>query len=251
MSYIDINCDLGESFGEFVIGQDDQILPHITSANVACGYHAGDHNVMAKTVKLAAVNNVKIGAHPGYADLSGFGRRVIDTTPDDIYHFTIYQISALQGFCHINKTSIHHVKPHGALYNVAAANREVAQAIANAVYDCNPNLVLYGLAGSELIKAGVERGLKVANEVFADRTYQADGTLTPRTHVNALIKDVESAVSQVINMVKNKVVKAVDGSLVPIQADTVCVHGDGEHALAFVLELNKCLEENDIKVHSL
>jgi UPF0271 protein len=251
MKFVDLNCDLGESFGAYKMGDDEQILKHITSANIACGYHAGDHNVMAKTVKVAGDNKVKVGAHPGYPDLLGFGRRFIQTDPDDVYHFMIYQIGALQGFCHIHNIQMQHVKPHGALFNAAAVNKEIAEAIAKAVYDCNPHLVLFGLSGSELIRAGLKAGLKVANEVFADRTYQADGTLTPRSHKHALIHEPEIAVKQVIKMVKTGCVQAVDGTNVPIQADTICVHGDGKEALDFVQELRRALQEEGIIIRSV
>ncbi|WP_209124032.1 5-oxoprolinase subunit PxpA [Alkalihalobacillus sp. BA299] len=248
MKTVDLNCDLGESFGSFVVGQDELILEPITSANIACGYHAGDHNVMAKTVKLAKEKGVSIGAHPGFPDLIGFGRRAIQTEPSDIYHFVIYQISALQGFCKINGVKMNHVKPHGALYNMAAKDPVVAEAIAQAVYDVDPALVLFGLSGSELIKAGLKVGLSVGNEVFADRTYQPDGTLTPRTHPNALIHETEVAIEQVLTMVNEDRVKAVDGSYAPIQANTICIHGDGANALEFARKLRAALMAEGINI---
>ncbi|MGO4889234.1 LamB/YcsF family protein [Anaerobacillus sp. MEB173] len=248
MKSVDLNCDLGESYGSFVVGQDEQILDYITSANIACGYHAGDHNVMSKTVKLAKEKGVSIGAHPGFPDLLGFGRREIKTSPEDIYNFVIYQISALQGFCKINDIRMHHVKPHGALFNIAAKDSNVAEAIAQAVYDTDPALVLFGLSGGELTKAGAKLGLTVANEVFADRTYQPDGTLTPRTQKNALIHDAKVAIEQVLTMVKDGTVKAVDGSNVPIQADTICVHGDGPSALDFAEKLREKIVEEGVKL---
>ncbi|ARK28591.1 LamB/YcsF family protein [Halalkalibacter krulwichiae] len=248
MRSIDLNCDLGESFGAFKIGQDEFVLEYITSANIACGYHAGDHNTMAKTVKMAAEKGIKVGAHPGYPDLIGFGRRFIETDPIDIYHLMVYQISALKGFCDINQVSLEHVKPHGALYNRAAVDPYTAEAIAKAVYDVDRNLVLYGLAGSELVKAGTSIGLKVANEVFADRTYQAGGTLTPRNEDLALIHNSNEACKQVIQMVQSGTVKAVDGSTIPIKADSVCIHGDGPEALKFAKDLREQLEQNGIKI---
>ncbi|MFC0560250.1 5-oxoprolinase subunit PxpA [Halalkalibacter alkalisediminis] len=248
MKSVDLNCDLGESFGTFVVGQDKLILEHITSANIACGYHAGDHNVMSKTVKMAKEKGVSIGAHPGFPDLLGFGRRVIQTDPTDIYHFVVYQISALKGFCQIHDVDMNHVKPHGALYNVAAKDPLIAEAIAKAVYDTDRSLVLFGLSGSELIKAGSQIGLTVANEVFADRTYQPDGTLTPRTHNNALIHNIEEAVEQVLTMVKTSTVLAVDGSIIPLQADTICVHGDGPSALDFAKKLQEVLVKEGVKI---
>ncbi|WP_078430029.1 5-oxoprolinase subunit PxpA [Alkalihalobacterium alkalinitrilicum] len=248
MKSVDLNCDLGESFGSFVVGQDELVLAQITSANIACGYHAGDHNVMAKTVKMAKEKGVSIGAHPGFPDLIGFGRRVIQTEPSDIYHFVIYQIGALQGFCKVNDVEIRHVKPHGALYNTAAKDPKVAEAIAQAVYEIDPSLVLFGLSGSELIKAGLNVGLTVANEVFADRTYQPDGTLTPRTHQNALIHETDTAIQQVLMMVKEGTVKTVDGSYAPIQADTICIHGDGPSALDFARSLRETLVAEGVNI---
>jgi UPF0271 protein len=251
MRSVDLNCDLGESFGAYKIGQDEKILDHVTSANVACGFHAGDHNVMAKTVKMAAAKGVKIGAHPGFPDLLGFGRRLIETNPEDIYNFVVYQISALKGFCDIEGVRMQHVKPHGALFNLAATDRAVAEAIAKAVYDVDRNLVLFGLSCSELTKVGTSIGLRVANEVFADRTYQANGTLTPRTHEHALIHDVPLAIDQVVMMIKSGTVRAVDGTVVPIQADTICVHGDGEKALEFTQELRRTLQVEGISIRSI
>jgi 5-oxoprolinase (ATP-hydrolysing) subunit A len=251
MKRIDLNCDLGESFGAYKIGQDDFILDHISSANVACGYHAGDHNVMAETVKMAKEKKVSIGAHPGFQDLMGFGRRAIQTSPEDIYHFIIYQISALKGFCHLHDVPMKHVKPHGALFNMAAKDPVIAEAIAKAVYDTDPSLVLFGLSGSELTKEGAKLGLDVANEVFADRTYQPDGSLTPRTQTNALIHDTDKAVEQVLQMVQAGTVTAVDGSTISIKADTVCIHGDGENALAFAQNLRKTLVNEGISIKSI
>lgn len=248
MKIVDLNSDLGESFGAYQIGQDEKILELISSANIACGYHAGDHNVMAKTVKLAAEKDVSIGAHPGFPDLLGFGRREIQTSPEDIYHFVVYQISALKGFCQINHVPLVHVKPHGALFNMGAKDPVVAEAIATAVHDVDPSLVLFGLSGSELIKAGLMAGLTVANEVFADRTYQPDGTLTPRTKSNAMIHDPLLAVEQVISIVKTGKVQAVDGSIVPLKADTICVHGDSPNALLFVEQLRDLLMKEGIQI---
>ncbi|WP_099160111.1 LamB/YcsF family protein [Virgibacillus ndiopensis] len=245
---IDLNCDMGESFGRYTIGLDEELLQYVTSANIACGFHAGDPDVMERTVRLAKKYNVRIGAHPGFADIAGFGRRMIQYTPEEVYRFIVYQIGALQAFCKIHNVAMQHVKPHGALYNFAAGNREVALAIAQAVYDVNDELILYGLAGSELIAAGHEVGMKTASEVFADRTYQADGTLTPRKNENALIKSTSSAVNQVLWMVQNGEVQAVDGTIVKIDADTICVHGDGEHAVEFVRELRLALERAGIAV---
>ncbi|WP_280769543.1 LamB/YcsF family protein [Salipaludibacillus daqingensis] len=251
MYNIDLNSDLGESFGAYKIGMDEKVLELVTSANIACGYHAGDHNVMAATVKLAAEKGVGIGAHPGFPDLLGFGRRNIQTTPLDIYHFIVYQMSALKGFCDLNDVKMQHVKPHGALFNMATVDKGMAEAIAEAVYDSNPDLYLFGLSGGELVKAGEKIGLKVANEVFADRTYQPNGTLTPRTDPNAMVKEVDEAVSRVIGMVKEGKTTAVDGSIIPLQADTICVHGDEPSALLFVQNLRDSLVNEGITLRAI
>lgn len=245
---IDLNCDLGESFGHYVMGQDEAILELITSANIACGYHAGDHNVMEKTVRMAAEKQVSIGAHPGLPDLMGFGRRVIEISPEDVYNCIIYQVGALQAFAHLYGREVRHVKPHGALYNMAAKQYVYAEAIAKAVQAINPRLVLFGLAGSELVKAGKAAGLQVAEEVFADRTYQADGTLTPRTQKNAFVHDPEEAAARVLTMVEDGIVVATDGSKVAIQADTICIHGDHPEALTFARKLREKLQENEIHI---
>lgn len=245
---IDLNCDLGESFGIYEIGQDERVLDYVTSANIACGYHAGDHNVMAQTVKMAKQKNVGIGAHPGLPDLSGFGRREMAVDPIDVYHFTIYQIGALQAFCNVNQNDMQHVKPHGALYNMSARDPRIAQALARAVQEVNPDLILFGLAGSELIKAGRYYGLQTASEVFADRTYQDDGSLTPRTCQDALIHDVELAEEQVVRMVKDGFVRSVNGKEIAIQADTICTHGDGPKALAFVKRLKNRLSSEGLTI---
>lgn len=248
MHRIDLNCDLGESFGAYQIGQDEKVLDLVTSANIACGYHAGDHNVMAKTVKLAVEKGVGIGAHPGLPDLIGFGRRPMQVAPEDVYNFMVYQIGALQAFARVHQASLNHVKPHGALYNMAARDRDLAQAIAEAVYDVDRNLILFGLAGGELVKAGQAKGLASAQEVFADRTYQPDGTLTPRTQPNAMIHDAEEAVERMIRLIKEGKVEAVDGSDVAIQADTICVHGDEPSALLFVQKLRQGLQHHQIAI---
>ncbi|RLL42825.1 LamB/YcsF family protein [Oceanobacillus piezotolerans] len=249
--YVDLNSDLGESFGAYHIGQDELLMQYITSANIAAGYHAGDHNVLHHSVKMAITNTVNIGAHPGFPDLQGFGRRFLQVDPKEIYNMIVYQVGAVQAFAKLYNHELNHVKPHGALYNIAAQDSERAHAIAQAVYDVNPNLVLFGLAGSELVKAGEKVGLKVAQEVFADRTYQPDGTLTSRTEDNAMIEDADEAVSRVIRMVKDGKVEAVDGTDVDIKADTICVHGDSKQSLAFVRKLKKDLENHGISIKSV
>jgi 5-oxoprolinase (ATP-hydrolysing) subunit A len=248
MTVIDLNSDLGESFGAFKIGNDDEVLKYISSANIACGYHGGDHNVMFETVKLAKKYGVQIGAHPGFPDLAGFGRREMKLTPREIYHLMVYQIGALEAVCKANDAKLVHVKPHGALYNMGAKNRDISDSIAQALFDLNPQLVLFALAGSELTKAGEERGLQVAGEVFADRTYQHDGTLTSRQEPNAMIHDSEYAITRVIRMIKEGKVEAVDGTDIAIQADTICVHGDDPQALEFVSKLKQAFQQENIQV---
>ncbi len=191
MFQVDLNCDLGESFGRYKLGEQKEILKYVTSANIACGFHAGDPSVMRETVKLAIENGVKIGAHPGLPDLNGFGRREMNITPQEGYDMVVYQIGAFQGFLTIHNETMQHVKPHGALYNMASKDSELAIAIAQAVYDVSPSFVLFGLSGSELTKAGEKLGLRTAHEVFADRTYQSDGSLTSRSQADALITDQE------------------------------------------------------------
>jgi 5-oxoprolinase (ATP-hydrolysing) subunit A len=251
MLSIDLNCDMGESFGLYKMGQDDQILPYVSSVNIACGFHAGDPSVMRKTVRMAAEQKVAIGAHPGFLDLQGFGRRNMDVSPEEVFNYVVYQVGALTGFVKAEGLTLHHVKPHGALYNMAARNYRLAIAIARAVYAIDPTLILYGLSGSELIRAGKEVGLKTASEIFADRTYQADGSLTPRNHPDALITVVDRAVEQVIQMVQHGTVKTLQGSEITIQADTVCIHGDGEHAVEFAKQIHKRLHEANIRIQTM
>ncbi|MDX8047581.1 5-oxoprolinase subunit PxpA [Gracilibacillus sp. S3-1-1] len=248
MNIVDINCDMGESFGAYRMGRDEEILDYVTSANIACGFHAGDPTTMRKTVRLAIEKNVAIGAHPGLQDLVGFGRREVSISPEEAHDLVVYQIGALSGFVKAEGGKIQHVKPHGALYNMAAKNAELAEAIAKAVYQVDPELILFGLAGSELIKAGKKIGLKTASEVFADRTYQQDGSLTSRREANALIEDHQVAVDQVVRMVKEGKVQSVQGEDVSIQADTICIHGDGEHALEFAQYIQTAFAEASINM---
>ena len=245
---IDINCDLGESFGRYKLGEQEEILNYVTSANIACGFHAGDPTVMRETVELALKHHVQIGAHPGLPDLNGFGRREMNITPQEAYDMVIYQIGALQGFLSAKGTKLQHVKPHGALYNMAAKNRALADAIAQAVYDVSPKLLLFGLASSELTRAGEKLGLKTVHEVFADRTYQSDGTLTARCNEHALITDEKLAVAQIIQMVKQGKVTSVQQTDVRLKADTVCVHGDGVHAVQFAKTIRERLQQEGILV---
>jgi UPF0271 protein len=251
MFKVDLNCDMGESFGQYTLGNDKEMMTYISSANIACGFHAGDPNIMDQTVKLALEHNVSIGAHPGFLDLHGFGRRKIQITPEEAYQLIIYQVGALQGFVQANGGKLHHVKPHGALYNMAAVDRELAEAIALAVFRINPDIVLYGLSNSELTKAGEAIGLKVAHEVFADRTYQKDGTLTPRNQPNALITNDEDAIRQVVKMVKEHKVKTVDNQEIEIKADTICLHGDGRFALPFAKRIHEIFKKEGIEIGAI
>ncbi len=248
MFRVDLNCDLGESFGRYQLGEQEEILKYITSANIACGFHGGDPTVMRETVKLAIANGVKIGAHPGLPDLNGFGRREMNITPQEAYDMVVYQVGALQGFLTIHNETMQHVKPHGALYNMAAKDPAIADAIAQAVYDISPSIVLFGLAGSELTKAGEKIGLQTAHEVFADRTYQQDGSLTSRKQSDALITDNEQAVGQVVKMVKEGKVLSQQQIEFSLRADTVCIHGDGKHAVQFAKEIHANLMEKQIVI---
>ncbi|EJL28487.1 LamB/YcsF family protein [Brevibacillus sp. BC25] len=248
MKIVDLNCDMGESFGAYQLGNDQEILSSITSANVACGFHAGDPATMRKTVQMALEAGVAIGAHPGFADLVGFGRRNMEISPEEAYDLVVYQIGALQAFVRAEGGVMHHVKPHGALYNMAATRSALAESIALAIYKVNPELVLYGLAGSELTRAGEKIGLATAHEVFADRTYQQDGTLTPRSQPNAMITDQQQSLQQVIRMVSEGLVLTQQGVDIPIQADSICIHGDGAHALEFAQSIRAALSGAGITI---
>ncbi|MEI4768330.1 5-oxoprolinase subunit PxpA [Psychrobacillus sp. FJAT-51614] len=248
MFRVDINCDLGESFGRYKLGEQQEILKYVTSANIACGFHAGDPSVMRETVKLAIENGVKIGAHPGLPDLNGFGRREMKISPQEAYDMVVYQIGALNGFLATFGEQMQHVKPHGALFNMAAKDSELALAVAQAVYDVSPSLVLFGLANSELTAAGEKIGLQTAHEVFADRTYQSDGSLTSRQQCDALITDTKKSIAQVVKMVTEGIVISQQNTEVLIKADTVCIHGDGEHAVSFAQNIKETLKSNDVIV---
>ena len=239
---------MGESFGAWTLGHDAALLPFITSANVACGFHAGDPAVMRATVRAALAHNVAIGAHPGLPDLVGFGRRNMDISAEEAFDMTVYQLGALQAVVQAEGGALHHLKPHGALYNMAATNAALAEALAEAVYKVQPELTLYGLAGSELTKAGEKLGLRTAHEVFADRTYQADGTLTPRRQPDALLTDAAAATAQVLRLVTEGRVRSQQGPDVALRADTVCLHGDGAHALEFAQQLNRALRAAGVQL---
>jgi len=250
MAFVDLNCDMGESFGAYRLGRDEEMIRYVTSANIACGFHAGDAGTMRKTVRLALEQGVAVGAHPGLQDLVGFGRRRMEISPREAYDIVVYQIGALLGFVKAEGGTLAHVKPHGELYNMAAKSAELAEAIAEAVYRVDPELILFGLAGSELIKAGERIGLRTASEVFADRTYQADGSLTPRREPDALITDEKRSLAQVIRMVKEGKVRTQQQTDISIKADTICVHGDGARAVEFARGIRAALAEAGIVVQS-
>lgn len=248
---VDLNCDLGEAFGNYSFGGDEQIIPLITSANVACGFHASDQHVMNQTIKRAKEHNIGIGAHPGLPDLQGFGRRNMDLSPDEIYDIVIYQLGALSGFCKIHNVKINHVKPHGALYQMGARDKDIAHAIAQAVYDFDESLYYVGLSNTLLISEAKKIGLKTASEVFADRRYEDDGQLVSRKADDALITDTKEAIAQVVKMVKSKSVITKNNREIDIEADTICVHGDGAHALEFVSEIKERLSKEGVSITKL
>ncbi len=245
---VDLNCDMGESFGSYRLGNDEAMLQYVSAVNIACGFHAGDPAVMQKTVRLALEKGVAVGAHPGLPDLAGFGRREMAISAAEAYGMVLYQLGAIWAIARAEGATLHHVKPHGALYNMAAVNPTLAEAIAKAVYKVDSALVLYGLAGSELINEGKKLGLATAQEVFADRTYQEDGTLTPRRQANALITDPAEATRQVMRMVQEGKVMTQQGSHRDIRADTVCIHGDGPHALEFARHIFEALKLAGISI---
>lgn len=240
---IDINCDLGEG-----CPNDADLMRLISSANVACGAHAGDAGTMERTVALAIENNVAVGAHPGYPDLENFGRTDIDLAYDEIVDIVTGQINALSKICVRLGVRLHHVKPHGALYNRSAKDPQTAAAVAKAVIQFDRNLILFGLSGSSSINEAERIGLRTASEVFADRTYLSDGSLTPRSRTDALITDPGSASRQAIQMVSEGQVTATDGTAVPICAETICVHGDGDNAVVLAEAIRKSLLAEGIEI---
>ena len=248
---IDLNCDMGESFGAYHIGADEDVFPHITSANVACGFHGGDPTVMRTTLARAREHGVAVGAHPGFPDLIGFGRRNIDATADEVYDLVVYQIGALLGFATAAGMQLQHVKAHGALYNMAVAKPELAAAIARATRDVDRDLVLFGLPSSHLISEGESAGLRTASEAFADRNYMSDGTLVSRRRPDAHIHDAGQAVTRAIRMVRDGIVTPVDGPDITIRVDTICIHGDGPHAAEFARQLRAGFEAAGIAASAI
>jgi UPF0271 protein len=251
MKTLDLNCDMGEGFGAWRMGDDAALLDHVTSANIACGFHAGDPGTIHRTVKLALEKGVAVGAHPSLPDLQGFGRRRMNVSAQEAYDLVVYQVGALAGFAAACGGKLSHVKAHGALYNMAAKDAKLAQAIAQAVKDFDPRLILFGLAGSELIRAGEQAGLKTANEVFADRTYQADGSLTPRAQPDAMIHDPALALAQVKRMLEEGKVKSTNGLDVAVKADTLCIHGDEAGAVEFARRIRAALDADGVRVAAI
>jgi 5-oxoprolinase (ATP-hydrolysing) subunit A len=248
---VDLNCDMGESFGAYRIGADDSVFPYITSANVACGFHGGDPSVMRSTLTRARELGVSVGAHPGLPDLIGFGRRSMDVTPDEVYDLMVYQIGALLGFARTTGAALRHVKAHGALYNMAAVKRDLAAAIARAVRDVDRSLILFGLPGSHLISEGEAAGLTTAGEAFADRNYLSDGTLVSRRRPDAQVHDANEAVRRAVRMVRDGKVTSVDGTELAMKVDTICIHGDGPHAAEFAQSLRAGFEAAGIAVRAV
>ena len=245
---VDLNCDMGESFGRWELGADAAVMPHITSANIACGAHAGDTSVMRKTMKLAALHGVSCGAHPGFADLAGFGRREIPTTPVEAGDLVLYQLGALAAIAASQGVRLQHVKAHGALYNMAARDPRLAAAIAAAIAGFDRGLVFFGLAGSGMLEAGRQAGLAVAAEGFADRAYEPDGSLTPRSIAGSVIHDVEELVARASRMVREGRVRARNGADIALRVDTLCVHGDTAGADALAAALRAGLEGAGVRV---
>jgi 5-oxoprolinase (ATP-hydrolysing) subunit A len=248
MPTIDLNCDVGESSGVFRTGADAEVMASITSANVACGFHAGDPAVMRQTVCLARDAGVAVGAHPGLPDLAGFGRREMHVTPQEVQDIVVYQVGALAAIASSEGVRLRHVKAHGALYNMAARDRTLADALARAVGAVDPSLVLFGLAGSEMLRAGAAAGLRVAAEGFADRTYEPDGSLTSRSHPDAVVRDVASVVSRAVRMPAAGRVVATDGTEVALQIDTICIHGDTPGAAELARAVRIGLERAGVSV---
>ncbi|CAD5244660.1 LamB/YcsF family protein [Thermococcus camini] len=245
---VDLNSDLGESFGRYKLGLDEEVMNHITSANVATGWHAGDPIVMRRTVRLAKEKGVAVGAHPGYPDLLGFGRRYMKLTPEEARNYILYQIGALYAFTKAEGIELQHVKPHGALYNALVGEEKLARAVIEGIADFDKNLIFVALSGSRPAEIAGEMGVKVAHEVFADRAYNPDGTLVPRSQPGSVIHEEEEIAERVISMVKEGRVKAINGEWVELKADTICVHGDNPKAVEIAKHIREVLEEEGVKV---
>ena len=243
MSGVDLNVDVGEGGA-----CDADVLPFVTSANIACGYHAGDPAIMRETVRAARDAGVAVGAHPGFADREHFGRRALQVTPQEVYDLVVYQVGALAAFTAAAGIRLEHVKPHGALYNMVAAERVLADAVARAVHDVDRSLALFGLAGSHALAAAGEIGLRAVSEAFTDRNYMEDGTLVPRNRPDALLTDFRAPAERAVRMVRERRVRSVDGTDIPIVAESLCIHGDGPFAVELARELRESLEREGISV---
>ncbi len=248
MITIDLNCDMGESFGAYTIGADAEVMASISSANVACGFHGGDPAVMRRTVRLAAAAGVAVGAHPGFPDLAGFGRREMRVTPQETEDMVLYQIGALSAVAQSEGVRLRHVKAHGALYSMAAKDRALADAVARAVVAFDRTLILFGLPGSELLSAGEAAGLAVASEGFADRAYEPDGSLTPRSRPGAVIHDTDAVVQRAVRLASAGKIAAIDGSELSAHVDTICTHGDTPGAQALTRALRAGLERAGVTI---
>jgi len=245
---IDLNCDMGESFGAWRMGDDERMMAHITSANIACGFHAGDPMVMQKTVRLAVESGVGIGAHPGFPDLVGFGRRNLQTSPGEIRALMIYQIGALLAFAQAAGGRIQHIKPHGALYNMAADNEAIADEVVQAVYSVNPEWILVTQPGCVLAEMAERKGLRVAREVFPDRAYLETGRLAPRSMPGAVIHDLDTVKRRMVRLIREGVLEAISGKPISLQADTLCIHGDTPGAVDLAALIRRELMQNGIGV---
>lgn len=248
MRRIDLNADLGESYGRWRLGHDPDLLALVSSANIACGAHAGDPLGLRETLALAVQHGVTVGAHPGYPDLLGFGRRDIEATPAEVENWVVYQIGALAALARASGTTVRYVKPHGALYNKAARHAPTADAIARAVAAVDTSLVLLGLPGSEIVAAAARAGLGSAREAFPDRNYEADGSLTPRSHPDALVSDPALCADRAARMALDGVVQARDGTIVEIEPDSLCVHGDGPDAVPVLRAIRARLEQSGLTI---
>jgi UPF0271 protein len=251
MPVIDLNSDLGESFGAWTMGMDSEVMTHISSSNIACGWHAGDAEVMVKTVRAAKAKGVAVGAHPGYPDLLGFGRRNMACTADELYAYTLYQVGALKSICESEGLELQHVKPHGAMYNQAAKDQKLAKAIVEAVKSAGKGIILLGLANSAFETACTELGVPFASEAFADRGYMPDGSLVPRSQPGAFIHDPDEAAARMVKLVKEGTVKTPDGQELKLKAHSICMHGDSPEAVKMAEVVRAAMEKNGIAVKNL
>ncbi|MDR2527472.1 MAG: LamB/YcsF family protein [Synergistaceae bacterium] len=251
MAVIDLNSDLGESFGAWSMGMDEEVMTHVTSSNVACGWHGGDAEVMLRTVRAATARGLAVGAHPGYPDLLGFGRRNMTCSPEELYVYTLYQVGALMGVCASEGVELQHVKPHGAMYNQAAKDPKLAESIVKAVKSLGGGIILMGLARSAFETAAAEQGVPFAAEAFADRGYMADGSLVPRSQPGAFIDDLDQAAARMLKLVKEGTVETPDGQTLKLEAHTICMHGDNPAAVRMAEVVKATLERNGVAVKNL